>query len=262
MFRITEYKIASEKVPKSFHGYRIVQLSDLHGAVYGDDNRDLIAAVRKAKPDVVVMTGDMMDSGKGAAELAVNLCCRIGQEFLALYIFGNHEQTLEKNTWQNAALRIRESGVQILDNEWIELQRGTDRIRFYGLTMPLVYYKDPFGEYEKGINFYKQDVQKALGPAVPGKFNVLLAHNPLYYPAYYNWGADLTLSGHVHGGVINIPGIGGLLSPDMTFFPKYDAGHFERNGRHLIVSRGLGNRFLFRVNNPPEVVVLTLEHKD
>ena len=89
-------------------------------------------------------------------------------------------------------------------------------------------------------------------------YSILLAHNPLYYPAYRDWGADLTLSGHVHGGIIRIPGKGGLLSPDVTFFPKYDGGHFRENGKDLIVSRGLGNHFLVRVMNPPELLVVTL----
>ena len=89
-------------------------------------------------------------------------------------------------------------------------------------------------------------------------YNILLSHNPLYYPAYRDWGADLTLSGHIHGGIIRIPGLGGLLSPDLTLFPRYDGGHFTERGKHLIVSRGLGNHFLVRVMNPPEIGVITL----
>lgn len=260
MFQTTEYKIDSARIPAAFDGFRMVQLSDLHGAVYGKNSETLIREVKKAGPDIVVMTGDMMDNGRGAVDLAVRLCMELVREYPVYYALGNHEQTLEKGIWQKAKRQLKESGVVFLENNRAELVRNGEMIRLYGLVMPLVYYKDPFGEFEKGVNFYKKNVQECLGNADRSKYNILLAHNPLYFPACYNWGADLTLSGHVHGGIIHVPGIGGLLSPDLTFFPKYDAGHFEKNGRHMIVSRGLGNRFLFRVFNPAEMVVITLEH--
>lgn len=260
MFRTTEYTIRSEKLPAMFDGYRIVQLSDLHGATYGKQNEMLIHAVEKVEPDLVVMTGDMMDNKKGAVEVAVELCDRLCRKYPVYYAIGNHEQTLADDVWKKARTQLEDFGVVILENDYVDLEKCGESIRLCGLVMPLVYYKDPFGEYEKGVNFYKRNVEECLGHVNQQKYSVLLAHNPLYFPAYYNWGADLTLSGHVHGGIIHVPGLGGLLSPDMTFFPKYDAGDFERNGRHLIVSRGLGNRFLFRVMNPVEVVVITLRN--
>ncbi len=175
------------------------------------------------------------------------------------YAIGNHEQTLKPEVWSEAARQLKAAGVCILDNESTAIERNGQHIWLRGLTTPLVYYKDPLGEYERGIHFTKAEAMAYLGELDRRQFHILLAHNPLYYPAYYNWGADLVLSGHIHGGIIRIPKLGGVLSPDLSLFPRYDAGHFERHGRHLIVSRGLGNNFLFRVMSPPELVVIRLE---
>ena len=258
MFEITSYDITSKKIPKSFHGYKIAHLSDLHGALHGAGNEELIRAIDQAQPDLIVMTGDMMDHRGGAVKNALDLCRKLAKRYPVYYAIGNHEQTLAKPVWQDAVHELCDMDVRILDNQKLELTVDGRSIDVYGLTTPMVYYKDPLGEYERGVELTKGHVTDLLGVSDKARFKLLLAHNPLYFPAYYNWGADLTLSGHVHGGIIRIPGLGGLLSPDMTFFPKYDAGHFKRNGRHLIVSRGLGNNFLFRICNKPELIFITL----
>lgn len=149
-------------------------------------------------------------------------------------------------------------GIKVLYNSWETISRGGSYIKIYGLVTPMIYYKDRLREYKRGVSFTKTDAERFLGKTDASCYQILLAHNPLYFPSYRDWGADLTFSGHIHGGIIRIPGMGGLLSPDMTFFPKYDGGHFEEQGRHLVVSRGLGNHFLMRVMNPPELVAVTL----
>lgn len=260
MFEITHYNIRSERIPRSFHDYKIAHLSDLHGMVYGESNERLICAIKREAPDVVVMTGDMMDRRKGAVKRAVDLCKRIAEDYPVYYAVGNHEQTLHAPLWKEARKELLNIGVHILDNQQNLLVKGKESIEIYGLTTPMVYYKDPLGEYEKGITLRKEDIERYIGTGDKDRFQILLAHNPLYFPAYYNWGADLTMSGHIHGGIIRIPGMGGVLSPDLTLFPKYDAGHFQRKNRHLIVSRGLGNNFLFRVYNRPELVIISLKH--
>ncbi len=261
MFRLIPYTIRSSRLPQDFEGYRIAHLSDLHGAMYGNGNTLLIQEILKAKPNLIVMTGDMADSQKNSIPQFIDLCRKLGSDFPISYIPGNHEQSLKKQAYTEILEAITQYGVNILENRHDAVKWKKSVLNLYGLVTPMAYYKDPLKEYRRGIHFSAKDTEQALGKVDPSCYNILLAHNPLYYPSYHQWGADLTLSGHIHGGIIRIPGLGGLLSPDVSFFPKYDGGHFETDGRHLIVSRGLGNNFLFRINNPPELVIITLSRE-
>ncbi len=259
MFQTVNYTIGSKHLPMEFSGFRIVHLSDLHGAVYGERNEKLIQEIRKVRPDLIAMTGDMADDSKNGLPGLLQLCGMLAGEYPMYFCVGNHEQMLKEEVREGLLGQLREMGVCVLDNQWRTISRKGACIRIYGLTLPITYYKDLRREYQRGVHFTTEDVRGCLGEAAAGSFCLLLAHNPLYYPSYRGWGADLVLSGHIHGGIIHIPGLGGLLSPDLTFFPKYDAGHFMEDGRHLVVSRGLGNHFFVRVLNPPEVVAITLE---
>lgn len=258
MFKLTPYTIHSRRLPSVFNGYRIVHLSDLHGAQYGRDNQLLVREVLRARPNIVAMTGDMADQNQNSIPVLTDLCRQLCTHFPVILIPGNHEQSMEKQIYTHLMNNLKDIGVIILENRRYIISRGDSSLNLYGLVTPMVYYKDPLGEYRRGAHFSEKDTEQALGKADPSRFSILLAHNPLYYPSYRDWGADLTLSGHIHGGIIRIPGLGGLLSPDLSFFPKYDGGYFQEHGRHLVISRGLGNNFLFRVNNPPELVVVTL----
>jgi predicted MPP superfamily phosphohydrolase len=253
----TEYEIFSKKLPAAFDGYRIVQLSDLHGARYGDKQEELLRVISQARPDVIFMTGDMADNTKGAVEAGLELCRGLAS-YEVYYVLGNHELTLKAPVLEPYLVQVRAAGVHVMRNEAVLLHRGGSSICLYGLETPIVYYKNPFAEYKRDAYFSVEDTGRLLGNVERKAFSILLAHDPLYYPSYREWGADLTLSGHIHGGVINLPGLGGVLSPDRSLFPKYDAGHFEEEGKQLIVSRGLGNHFLIRVNNPAEVVTVVL----
>lgn len=258
LFQTVSYTIQSRRLPKAFDGFRIVHLSDLHGAVFGPDNQLLLQAIRTAAPHLIAMTGDMADDRGNAVSVFTDLCPHLAAFCPVYYVLGNHEAVLPADQLSKLTKTLQNLGIQILDNQWQTVSFGGGFIRIYGLVHPLVYYKDPLGEYRRGAHFSAQDTKKALGKPDPASFHLLMAHNPLYFPSYRQWGADLTLSGHVHGGVIRIPGLGGLLSPDLTLFPRYDGGHFEENGKQLIVSRGLGNRTFRRIHNPPELVVITL----
>lgn len=210
---------------------------------------------------MVVMTGDMADHSENSVRRLAGLCGRLGKRYPVYYIPGNHEQCLEPGQLSQLLRRLESLGATVLENKWCTVSYKGAFIKLYGLVMPMKYYKDPLrADYVKRIYFSEGDTRKLLGEADPSCYKILLSHNPLYYPSYRDWGADLTLSGHIHGGIIRIPGLGGLLSPDMTFFPKYDGGLFTEKGKHLIVSRGLGNHFLVRIRNPEELVVVTLEH--
>lgn len=259
MLHTVHYTIPSPRLPEGFHGFCIVHLSDLHGAVFGENNKFLINRIRQAKPHIIAMTGDMADDDRASLTGLTDLAARLVRHWPVYYVPGNHEQALPPARFRGLEKRLENLGVIVLKNNWLTISRRGSFIKLYGLTMAMKYYRDPLrADYVRGICFTAADVRKALGEADKGCYKILLSHNPLYYPAYRDWGADLTLSGHIHGGIIRIPGLGGLLSPDLTLFPKYDGGHFAEQGKHLIVSRGLGNHFLFRVMNPPEMGVITL----
>lgn len=259
MFRTVRYDIGSPKIPAEFDGFSMAHLSDLHGAVYGEKNCILTERIHELKPDMVVMTGDMADSGDGSSIRLMDLCRRLLDRYPVCYIPGNHEQAMKKEERLWLTGNLKDLGVWVLENKRRRIRQRDSALWIYGLVMAMPYYKDPMREdYVKGIHFSAEDTKKALGKAEEGQFNILLCHNPLYFPSYRDWGADVTLSGHIHGGIIRIPGLGGLLSPDLTLFPKYDGGHFEEQGRHLVVSRGLGNHFFVRVLNPAELVLVTL----
>lgn len=259
MFRTVRYKIESPRVPEEFDGYSIAHLSDLHGASFGEKNSILVEKIHELQPQMVVMTGDMADCGDGSSFRLADLCRRLSAHYPVYYVPGNHEQSMKEDEQAWLLGTLDKLGVTVLKNQWRAISQGGSYVKVYGLVMAMRYYKDPMSEdYVRGIHLFAKDVEKALGKADGGCFNILLSHNPLYFPSYRDWGADLTLAGHIHGGIIRIPGMGGLLSPDLTLFPKYDGGRFEEKGRQMVVSRGLGNHFLIRIMNPPELVGVTL----
>jgi predicted MPP superfamily phosphohydrolase len=130
-------------------------------------------------------------------------------------------------------------------------------IRLTGLDLPPAYYKK-----RRITPLDAMTIEELAGAAERPYFNVLLAHSPEYFEAYARWGADLTLSGHFHGGIIRLPFIGGVISPYLRLFPKYDKGlyHSYNNESCMVLTAGLGTHTVPRVNNPPELVLITFEH--
>lgn len=258
LLRTTTYQISSPKIPDTFHHFRIAHLSDLHGAVYGKNQKILLDTIKRAKPNIIVMTGDMADSTANAIEIALSVCKQLRTCYPIYYIIGNHEQTLKQTDYQYLLNKLRSIGVILLENSYCKIIKGNASILLYGLRTPYIYYNDILREHQRGIYLSVTMMKKLLGTPPKDKYCILLAHHPLYFPSYHNWGADLTLSGHMHGGIIRLPKLRGLFSPDLSFFPKYDWGHFEEEGKHMIISSGLGNHFLVRIMNPPEVVIVDL----
>ncbi|MDK2801720.1 MAG: uncharacterized protein PWQ70_3339 [Clostridiales bacterium] len=256
---VSHYTVTSNKIPTSFKGFKILQLSDLHSKNFGNYNNKLIKKINSENPDIIVMTGDMVNVKDTDFEVFINLAKQISKSFDTYYIVGNHEQNLTDDKRKILIDKLNEIGIRVLDNEKVTITRGTDSINLYGLWFNLRYYKDLNNQYTKDVFFGTEKIQNVLGNLDTNSYNILLTHNPLYVDTYSNWGADLILSGHIHGGMIRIPFIGGLLSPEREFFPKYDAGKYQVNGKILIVNRGLGNGDLgIRVFNRPEISVITL----
>jgi len=256
---VSQYTVKSNKIPTSFKDFKILQLSDLHSKNFGNRNNKLIKKVNSENPDIIVMTGDMVNTKDTDFEVFINLAEQISKRYDTYYIVGNHEQNLTDDKRKILIDKLNVIGIRVLDNEKVTITRGTESINLYGLWFALRYYKDLNNEYTKDVFFGAKQIQTVLGNLDIDSYNILLTHNPLYADTYSNWGADLTLSGHIHGGMIRIPFIGGLLSPERKFFPKYDAGKYQVNGKILIVNRGLGNGdFGIRVFNRPEISVITL----
>ena len=262
MLKPVIYKVPSPKLPAAFDGFRILHLSDLHSASFGKKNYRLLKAAESARPDIVVMTGDMVNGGEEHFSVFLHLAAALAGQWEVYYIMGNHEQTLKPRRQQDLLRALGNAGVHVLGNESVDLKRGDDRIRLYGMYSHMRYYRDLKHCFDRHAHFTATDLRELVGPADPDLYNILLAHNPLYFPSYAKWGADLTLSGHIHGGIIRLPVFGGLLSPEFKFFPRYDGGFFTWSGRCLEVSRGLGNNFLWRINNPPELPLLILRRED
>lgn len=261
LLEISRYKVTSNKIPDSFDGFKILQLSDLHSKSFGDGNIKLMEKINGENPDIVVMTGDMVDSKDTDFDVFTDLAGEISKNYDTYYILGNHEQSLSKKRRKMLTDTLTEFGVKVLDNEKVTITKGEDSINLYGLWFNLRYYKDSSNEYTKDVFFGEEQIKKILGKPNTDSYNILLTHNPLYADTYSDWGADLTLSGHIHGGIIRIPFAGGVFSPEKKFFPEYDGGMYQVDDKILIVNRGLGNGdFGIRVFNRPEISVITLSN--
>ena len=261
---VTKYVVENKKVPKEFDGYNIVQISDLHSKLFGENNKKLIQKIKSLNPDIVVVTGDLIDGENNNYNVALDFMKEISKLYRVYYIIGNHEQKSlikkYKDEYKDYFNKLHQIDFVNLDNNKVEIVKGDSNINLYGLTVPYSCYKYLFDNQETtsiDIGF----LEEKLGKVDREQFNILLAHTPFYFDEYEKWGADLTLCGHVHGGIVRLPLVGGLLSPDRKFFPKYDLGEYIKNKSTMIVSKGLGgSKVLIRVNCKPEIVNIKLKN--
>lgn len=255
----TDYDIESSKIPEEFDGFRILQVSDLHSKVFWSDNSYLKNKIDGSNPDIVVFTGDMIGTMDENWDDALELMSYVGGKYESYYIVGNHEQNLleELDNW---LAEVDKTGVKALMNEQADIERNGSKIRLCGLYFHLMYYKDVNDESLADIMFTEEKMEKLLGTKEDGVYTVVLAHNPVYFETYAEWGADLVLSGHMHGGVIILPFAGGMLSPEKEFFPEYYGGRFTEGGSEMIVNRGLSKGAgIPRVFNLPELTLIELK---
>ena len=261
---VTKYVVENKKVPKEFDGYNIVQISDLHSKLFGENNKKLIQKIKSLNPDIVVVTGDLIDGENNNYNVALDFMKEISKLYRVYYIIGNHEQKSlikkYKDEYKDYFNKLHQIDFVNLDNNKVEIVKGDSNINLYGLTVPYSCYKYLFDNQETtsiDIDF----LEEKLGKVDREQFNILLAHTPFYFDEYEKWGADLTLCGHVHGGIVRLPLVGGLLSPDRKFFPNYDLGEYIKNKSTMIVSKGLGgSKVLIRVNCKPEIVNIKLKN--
>ena len=246
------FTYASPRLPEGFDGCVIVQLSDLHGAYFGEDNQELLSRVREAGPDYIFLTGDLLDQyRKTPHSYAAALGGALADIAPTYFITGNHEWALPGV--RELKRELEAAGVAVLSNEYVLLERSGDRVLLAGIDDP-----NGFAD-QKTPEELAQEVREAWGDG----FWLLLAHRNNYFEKQYSLlGADLVISGHGHGGLIRLPFTDGLVSAERRLFPSYTAGFYTANGSDVFVSRGLGNSGpTLRLFNRPEVVVLTLERK-
>lgn len=247
--QVSRYEAASEKLPESFDGFTIVQLSDLHGAQFGSDGTALAEKVRELEPDMIALTGDFV-TDEGDLDAVRQLVSELSEICPVYFVSGNHE--FGSGLAQKVRQIMTDAGVKYLSNEFVSIDRGEDSIILGGVE-DLLAYADMIDPPE---------LARRMNEADPAAFKVLLGHRNYWMEEYPDLPVDLILSGHAHGGLVRIPGVGGVIGTDRSLFPDYDAGEYDNGAYTLIVSRGLGNSVpVPRLLNRPEIVVVTLRTK-
>lgn len=248
----------SGALPAGFDGLRIVQLSDLHGREFGKNNEKLYKAVDDVAPDVIFLTGDLVDRGTEApVEYARTVGTALAARAPVYYVTGNHEWAHGNSVVEDIKSALTESGVTVLSNGFVPLEQNDDTIYLAGID-------DPNGYADQKA---PEELASDLYATVEDPFWLLLAHrNNLFDGGYCRLGADLTFSGHAHGGIWRLPFTDGLVDTTMRLFPTFTSGFYhcddaDCEGAEVFVSRGLGNspQWAFRLFNRPQVAVITLK---
>ena len=253
--QLNTYTISSERLPETFDGYRIAHVSDLHNAELGKDNEKLLNMLREAKPDIIAITGDIIDSRNTDINIALQFTNAAMEIAPCYYVTGNHEARVSEYDELKAGLI--EQGVVVLEDATTEISLDGDTITLIGVNDPSYQTDYLFGDSETVMNGKLQEISDA-----ENEFTVLLSHRPELFEIYADNNMDLVLSGHAHGGQFRLPFVGGLVAPNQGLFPKYDAGLYTEENTNMVVSRGIGNSILpFRFNNRPEVILIDLYSK-
>jgi predicted MPP superfamily phosphohydrolase len=250
---LNTYTISSSKLPQSFDGYRIAHVSDLHNTEMGRNNEKLLAMLRDADPDMIAITGDLIDSRNTDIEVALKFVREAVKIAPCYYVTGNHEARV--NEYGELKAGMETAGVTVLEDVRTEISMEGATITLIGVNDPSYQTDYLFGDSETVLNTKLEELHTE-----DGEFTVLLSHRPELFDAYTDHGIDLVLSGHAHGGQFRLPFIGGLVAPNQGFFPEYDAGIYTEGNTNMLVSRGIGNSILpFRINNRPEVILIELQ---
>ena len=259
-FVLRQYRLKDPRIRRSV---RMVVLADLHNKRYGRNNEKLLQAIDECHPDRILIAGDILTAKPRAKlDVAVELLTRLAEKYPVDYANGNHEHRLKlyPEIYGDMGERYEEAlqkiGIHRLVNEHTDLSDAG--IRIYGSEIERKYYKR-FGILPMETEY----LDSILGQPSGEWYSILIAHNPDYFPQYADWGADLVLAGHVHGGMVRVPFWGrGVISPNIRLFPKYDGGRFEKGQAVMLLSRGLGMHTIpIRLFNPGEVLVVDLEHE-
>ncbi len=245
--------ISSSRIPAAFSGFRIAQVSDLHNAEFGKNNAELLKLLSESRPDIIVITGDLIDANHTDVGIALGFAQESVRIAPTYYVTGNHEAASQQYDTLKAGLE--EAGVIVLEDEAISLERGGETISLIGLADPDFTVKgEMFGEAPVMVSAKLKNLNDG-----EGKYTIMLSHRSELFETYVNCGIDLVFAGHAHGGQFRLPFIGGVIAPNQGLFPKYDAGLYTDGGTNMVVSRGIGNSIIpLRFNNRPEIVLVEL----
>lgn len=248
----TTYIIENEKLPRAFDGYRIAQVSDLHNDEMGKNNENLLNMLRQAQPDMIAITGDLIDYYHTDVEISLHFVKEAVKIAPCYYVTGNHEARIAE--YDDFRKEMEALGVCVLADAVKVLEKD-------GQTIYLMGVDDPYFVSKNNEGVMRKKLQWLVGEDDP--YTVLLAHKPGLFDIYAENGVDLVLAGHLHGGQFRLPFVGGLYTPRSGFFPEYDGGFYTQAETSMIVSRGIGNSiFPFRFNNRPELVLVELRSVD
>lgn len=249
---LNTYTIKSDKLPESFSGYRIAHVSDLHNTQIGDKNAKLLKMIEESEPDMIAITGDLIDSRNTNVAVALQFAEKAIQIAPCYYVTGNHEARIpEYEELKNGLVKL---GVVVLENASVEIEHNDEKILLMGVDDPSFQTDYLLGDAESIMKTKLQTLTSENDA-----YMVLLSHRPELFDTYVESGVDLVLSGHAHGGQFRLPFVGGLVAPNQGLFPKYDAGMYANADTIMIVSRGIGNSIIpFRFNNRPEVLLIEL----
>ena len=250
---LSKTSVVCKRLPSQFDGFVIAQISDLHNTELGKNNGRIIGLLEESAPDIIVITGDLIDSRRtdiGKALDFVNQAVKIAPCY---FVTGNHESRIDG--YSELRQELEAAGVTVLDGRCAEIEKD-------GASITLAGYDDPSFKAKSDPAKYSEIADRELEKlqVAQENFVVLLAHRPELFDVYEKHGADLVFSGHAHGGQFRLPFVGGLYVPNQGLFPEYDSGIYTSGDTQMMVSRGLGNSIMpVRINNRPEVVAVELK---
>ncbi|MBH1941481.1 metallophosphoesterase [Mobilitalea sibirica] len=264
----SSYELTTDKLGGN-ETISFVVLADLHNHTFGKNNNRLLNEIDRLSPELIIIAGDLITKRmKCIPGNAHRLVEELAKKYKIYYAYGNHEEYFEAlcasedkteaelySSWREYKERLNQIGVIFLDNNSCLIHKNNLRFRITGLTLGIEHY-----EKHKKVDLTNDIIESKIGKSKKKLYEILIAHNPVFFQSYAGWGADLTLSGHAHGGLIRLPFLGGLISPQVKFFPKYDAGLYTEDNKVMILSRGLGSHSgMLRLFNRPELIHITLK---
>ncbi|WP_313165382.1 metallophosphoesterase [Sedimentibacter sp.] len=250
---VSKYEYKNSKLSINFNGFKILHISDLHNKNF---HGSLYKKIKDINPDIIVITGDLIDRRRTRIDIAVEFVKQIINIAPVYYVSGNHEQL--SASYDELKEELTNLDVHILDNSHLILNHGGERIGIMGLADPALIYTEGNNDNNRNRVYAENNLKRLYENSVT-EFNILLSHRPELIEVYKNINIDLVFSGHAHGGQIRIPFIGGILSPNQGFLPKYSEGMITEDNTTLVVSRGMGNSiFPLRIFNRPELIVVEL----
>ena len=252
---ITNIDVNNGNIPSNFDKFKILQVSDLHNKKFGKNQNKLVKLTKKINPDIIVVTGDAIDSRKTNMDIAINYLSQIAKSYPTYYVSGNHERRIKGyNRFEELLIQ---NNVKVLNNKYKNIKIGNKEISLIGMKdISFIKSKDKRKEYLNTLKDIKKEVNN--------NFTILLSHRPELLSAYFDRNIDLVLTGHAHGGQFRIEGLGGLIAPNQGILPKYTEGIHTSKDKNttMIISRGLGNSVIpLRINNNPELVIVNINNK-